>query len=90
MAVASNAIRVLPRTNGRRVLEMGAGNMNPGGASPLEEKVKQAIIDELKRQADLHPGSLQVSPAETTILVNGKIDLDDLTMVVIGALAGGP
>jgi len=69
---------------------MGAGDINPGGASPLEEKVKQAIIDELKRQAELKPGSLRVSPAKTKLSVDGEIDLDDLTMVVIGALAGGP
>ena len=69
---------------------MGAGDMNPGGASPLEEKVKQAIIDELKRQADIRPGALKVSPGKTRLSVDGEIDLDDLTMVVIGARAGGP
>ncbi|WP_274426150.1 hypothetical protein [Chelativorans sp. YIM 93263] len=56
----------------------------------LEEKVKEAIADELKRQAQLRPDDLKVSQDGHRIRVDGEIDLDDLAMVVIGALAGGP
>ncbi|WEX10022.1 hypothetical protein [Chelativorans sp. AA-79] len=70
---------------------MGTGDMNRGGgASPLEDKVKQAIVDELKRQADITPGARKVSATGTTVSVEGEFDLDDLAMVVIGAMAGGP
>ncbi|MCT7378185.1 hypothetical protein [Chelativorans salis] len=56
----------------------------------LEQKVKEAIVDELKRQAQLRPNDLKVAQDGHKIHVNGDIDLDDLTMVVIGSIAGGP
>lgn len=56
----------------------------------LEEKVKQAIVDELKRQAEISPAALKVSSNDEKLSVNGEIDLDALAMVVIGSLAGGP
>jgi hypothetical protein len=51
----------------------------------LDEKPKEAIVAELKRQAANNPQSLGADE-----LVKGKIDLDDLAMVVAGAVAGGP
>ncbi|WP_309082607.1 hypothetical protein [Chelativorans sp.] len=70
---------------------MGTGDMTSHETgSVLEEKVKQAIIDELKRQAEIRPDGLRVSTAEKGLSVSGEIDLDDLAMVVIGSLAGGP
>jgi hypothetical protein len=55
----------------------------------LEEKLKEAIVAELKRQAANDPQSLSVETSES-LVVKGKIDLDDLTMVIAGAVAGGP
>jgi hypothetical protein len=60
-------------------------------SSVLEEKMKQAIIDELKRQAEIRPDDLKVAArGDRRLTVNGEIDLDDLVMVVVGAVAGGP
>jgi hypothetical protein len=55
----------------------------------FEEKLKEAIIDELKRQAADKPQSLKVSNSGD-LVVNGKVDIDALAMVVAGAMAGGP
>jgi hypothetical protein len=55
----------------------------------LEEKLREAIVAELKRQAANNPVSLSVEVSES-LVVKGKIDLDDLTMVIAGAVAGGP
>jgi hypothetical protein len=55
----------------------------------LEEKLKEAIVAELKRQAANNPQMLSVDNADD-LVVNGKIDLDDLAMVIAGAVAGGP
>lgn len=56
----------------------------------LEEKLREAITDELKRQASARPGELKVSGSGGRVRVDGEIDLDPLIMVVTGALAGGP
>jgi hypothetical protein len=55
----------------------------------LEEKLKEAIVAELKRQAANDPQSLSVENFDG-LVVEGKIDLDDLAMVIAGAVAGGP
>jgi hypothetical protein len=55
----------------------------------LEEKLKEAIVAELKRQAANDPQSLSIDDSED-LIVRGKIDLDDLAMVIAGAVAGGP
>jgi predicted regulator of Ras-like GTPase activity (Roadblock/LC7/MglB family) len=55
----------------------------------LEEKLKEAIVAELKRQAANDPHSLRVESSDG-LVVEGKIDLDDLAMVIAGAVAGGP
>ena len=55
----------------------------------LEEKLKEAIVAELKRQAANNPQSLSVDNADN-LVGKGKIDLDDLAMVIAGAVAGGP
>jgi hypothetical protein len=51
----------------------------------LEEKLKEAIIAELKRQAANDPQSLSIESSDG-LVVKGKIDLDDLTMVIVGVL----
>jgi hypothetical protein len=58
-------------------------------ASTLDEKLKGAIVDELKRQAADKPQSLSVKDSQD-LVVNGKIDLDALIMVIAGSVAGGP
>ena len=55
----------------------------------LEEKLKEAIVAELKRQAANNPQLLRVENSDG-LVVNGKIDIDDLVMVIAGSVAGGP
>jgi len=55
----------------------------------LEEKLKEAIISELKRQAANSPRSLQVEHLKG-LVVRGKIDIDALVMAIAGSVAGGP
>jgi hypothetical protein len=57
--------------------------------SALEEKLEQAIVGELKRQAADKPRSLNVDDSHG-LVVNGEIDLDALIMVIAGSVAGGP
>ena len=57
--------------------------------SVLDEKLKEAIVGELKRQAADRPQTLSVSDSPD-LFVNGKIDIDALVMVVAGSDAGGP
>lgn len=54
----------------------------------LEEKLKEAIVAELKRQAADNPQSLRIESSEK-LVVNGQIDLDALVMVIAGSVAGG-
>ncbi|GLR98041.1 MULTISPECIES: hypothetical protein [Bradyrhizobium] len=61
----------------------------------LEEKLKEAIIDELKRQAADRPQALKVQGAgdakgSEELTVNGKSDLGALVKVIAGSVAGGP
>jgi hypothetical protein len=58
-------------------------------ATMLEEKLKEAIISELKRQAANSPRSLQVENSKE-LVVRGKIDIDDLVRVIAGSVASGP
>jgi hypothetical protein len=55
----------------------------------LEEKLKEAIIAELRRQAANRPNSLRVE-SSPELVVDGKVDLDALVMVVAASVAGGP
>lgn len=55
----------------------------------LEQKLKEAIVGELQRQAANQPQSLRVENSDG-LVVNGKIDIDDLVMVIAGSVAGGP
>jgi hypothetical protein len=58
-------------------------------ASASDEKLKEAIVGELKRQAADKPQLLSVNDSQD-LIVNGKIDIDALIMVVDGSIAGGP
>lgn len=55
----------------------------------LEEKLREAIVAELERQAANAPQALRVD-SSAGLVVNGKVDLDALAMVVAGSVAGGP
>jgi hypothetical protein len=57
--------------------------------SKMEEQLRVAIIDELKRQAETDP-ELDVQHDADRLVVNGSIDLDALVIIVAGAVAGGP
>jgi hypothetical protein len=56
----------------------------------LEKSVREAIIDELVRQAENSGSALTVKLEEEQVIINGPVDLDDLVMVIAGSLAGGP
>ncbi|WP_128926206.1 hypothetical protein [Bradyrhizobium guangxiense] len=61
----------------------------------LEEKLKDAIIGELQRQAANRPQALKIEGAKDArgseeLTVNGRIDLGALVMVIAGSVAGGP
>lgn len=56
----------------------------------LEEKLKEAIVVELRRQAANRPQSLKVEGSSEELIVHGRIDLAELTMVIAGSVAGGP
>lgn len=55
----------------------------------MEEQIKAAIIDELKRQAEISR-ELDVRQEGDRLAVDGPIDVDALVMVVVGSIAGGP
>jgi hypothetical protein len=56
----------------------------------LESSLREAIIDELKRQAENSGSTLKVEATDELVTINGPVDLDDLVMVVVGSVAGGP
>jgi hypothetical protein len=55
-----------------------------------EEQVRAAIIDELKRQAENASGKLEIKEAEDRLTINGTVNVDELVMVIMGSVAGGP
>lgn len=56
----------------------------------LHDHIRDAIIDELQRQADNGGASLKVEVENDRLVINGPVNLDDLVMVIAGSLAGGP
>jgi hypothetical protein len=56
----------------------------------MEEQVREAILAELKRQAEADASRLRVAESGGKLSVEGDIDLDALAMAVVGAVAGGP
>jgi hypothetical protein len=57
----------------------------------IEDHVREAIIAELKRQSEAGDRGLRVRTGEAeTITIEGQVNLDELTMAVVGSLAGGP
>ena len=56
----------------------------------MEDQVREAIVEELKRQAEAG-GGLKLSDEGNDLLsVQGRVNLDELAMAVVGAVAGGP
>ncbi len=55
----------------------------------LEEKLKAAIVAELKRQAANLPQApkVEISPE---LVINGGLDVNALATVVAGSMAGSP
>lgn len=57
----------------------------------LEDQVREAIVAELLRQAEAKERGLTVQKGEPgQLTVEGRVDLDELAMAVVGSLAGGP
>jgi len=56
----------------------------------VETEIRPAIIDGLKRQADNRSSQLTVQTTDDQVTINGPVNLDDLVMVVMGSVAGGP
>ncbi|WP_201860767.1 hypothetical protein [Microvirga soli] len=57
----------------------------------IEDHVREAIIAELRRQSEAGEQGLRVRTGEAeTITIEGRVNLDELTMAVVGSLAGGP
>ena len=57
----------------------------------MEDQVREAIVEELKRQAEAAEGGLRLTPDGNDLFtIEGRVNLDELAMAVIGAVAGGP
>lgn len=56
----------------------------------LQEQMREAILAELKRQAAERPQELSVEEREDRVIVRGEVDLDDVVMVAVSSVAGGP
>ncbi|PVE25006.1 hypothetical protein DC522_07250 [Microvirga sp. KLBC 81] len=57
----------------------------------LEDKVREAIIAELRRQAEAGSQGLRVDAKEAEMMtIEGRVNLDELAMAIVGSLAGGP
>lgn len=56
----------------------------------LEEKIVEAILAELRRQAEAD-GKLKVGESrEGVVALDGSVNLEVLAMAIAGAVAGGP
>jgi tetrahydromethanopterin S-methyltransferase subunit A len=56
----------------------------------IEDQVREAIIAELQRQSEAGQQGLRVKPSEAEMItIEGRVNLDELTMAVVGSLAGG-
>lgn len=55
----------------------------------MQDQVRTAIIEELKRQAEAS-AELDLRIEDRRLVINGPVDLDALAMAVVGAVAGGP
>jgi hypothetical protein len=57
----------------------------------LEDHVRETIMAEPERQSQAGDGILRVNrDIEPTVVIEGRVNLDELAMAVVGALSGGP
>ena len=57
----------------------------------IEDQVRAAILAELKRQSEADEQGLRVNEGGAEMItIEGRVNLDELTMAVVGSLAGGP
>jgi hypothetical protein len=56
----------------------------------LQEQMREAMLAELERQASERPQELQVDRKDDRVEIQGIVDLDDLVMVAVSSVAGGP
>lgn len=56
----------------------------------VESTIREAIVEELRRQAQNSGSKLRVEASDDKVTINGPVNLDDLVMVVMDSVAGGP
>jgi hypothetical protein len=57
----------------------------------LEAQVTEAILTELKRQAANKGSGLRVEADDpASVRIEGRVNMEELVMAVIGSVAGGP
>lgn len=57
----------------------------------MEDQIQQAILAELQRQSEAGDPAPKIEVREAgSVVIDGKINLDELAMAIAGALAGGP
>ena len=56
----------------------------------MEDQVREAIVEELKRQAEAGGKLTLTDEGNDLLTVQGRVNLDELAMAVVGAVAGGP
>lgn len=57
----------------------------------MEDQIREAVVQELTRQAQDSHGDLRTGqPSDGRLRVEGDVDLDALAMAVVGSVAGGP
>lgn len=56
----------------------------------LQRQMSEAMLAELVRQAEERPRQLQVKSKGGRVEIKGEVDLDQLVMVAVSRVAGGP
>ncbi|WP_375263538.1 hypothetical protein [Palleronia sp.] len=77
------------RATDRPVSNRIFGPTETARGNTMEEQLREAIIDELKRQAE-NSSELEIRQDGNRIVIIGAIDVDAIVMVVAGSIAGGP
>lgn len=57
----------------------------------LQNSIREAVVAELMRQSEVGDPAPKVDTSEPGyVVIHGRIDLEELIMVIAGSLAGGP